>query len=360
MSQDLRPSRRQALGLGLGALGVGAVAGRGVAAADPPPADGAAGAPGSAQGGDAATTASRIARLEVAAPTTPGTSYATYEGFAFQATGGVANVGNYGELLTASVSGYFTVHLDVPNGATITELVWYFDKFAASSMTCRLTRITTSNPSGGLANQSRTDVTNSSTVSAPVVAGTIQTLIQVPPTVSPGPALIDLTTSSYILIANMPASNTRLMGVRIGYTRPASPVSPANSFYPISPGRVYDSRWAVFGATKIAGGENRTISVKDRRRISPDDGVVDLVDFVPAAARAIAYNLTVTETVNAGFLAVTPGDATTFGASTINWASTGLNLANGTIVQLDSTRSIKVFAGGTTHFIIDVVGYFAP
>lgn len=98
---------------------------------------------------------------------------------------------------------------------------------------------------------------------------------------------------------------------------------------------VYDSRWAVFGGAKINSGESRSISVKDRRRINPDDGAVDLADFVPAGSRAVAYDLTVTETVNAGFLAATPGDATTYAASTINGSQTNQNLANGTVVQLD-------------------------
>ena len=69
---------------------------------------------------------------------------------------------------------------------------------------------------------------------------------------------------------------------------------------------------------------------------------------------------TVTETVDAGFLAVTPGDAVSFGASTINWSQTGQNLANGTVVMVDAAQSMRVFAGGATHFLIDVVGYYAP
>ena len=44
------------------------------------------------------------------------------------------------------------------------------------------------------------------------------------------------------------------------------------------------------------------------------------------------------EWVGAGFLAVTPGDAATFNASTINWASSGLILANAGLVKLDGNR----------------------
>ena len=49
-----------------------------------------------------------------------------------------------------------------------------------------------------------------------------------------------------------------------------------------------------------------------------------------------------------------------FTASTINWPG-GFDCANGTIVKLDASRQLKVFCGdqaGSTHFIIDVTGYY--
>jgi hypothetical protein len=42
----------------------------------------------------------------------------------------------------------------------------------------------------------------------------------------------------------------------------------------------------------------------------------------------------------------------------MNWSQTGQNLANGTVVTLDGSRNMKVFSGGLTHFIIDVLGYY--
>lgn len=89
---------------------------------------------------------------------------------------------------------------------------------------------------------------------------------------------------------------------------------------------------------------------------------MDLADFVPADATAIAYNLTIVRTQSAGFLFVGPGDAAGIAASTINWWQSDLILANGTTVSLDSSRQVKVFAagGGGTHFIIDAVAYDVP
>ena len=57
-----------------------------------------------------------------------------------------------------------------------------------------------------------------------------------------------------------------------------------------------------------------------------------------------------------------PGDATLPSGSSINWFGINQNIANGITVKVDATRQVKVFAGGggspTTHFIIDVNGYF--
>lgn len=360
MTNVSRPSRREALGLGLGAIGVGAVAGGATASAgDPPvPDDGAAG------GGDGTNPPvdGPLGRLEATAPTTPGTNYVSYEGFAFQGQFDTANnVGNFGEL-QSTTSTYFTVHVDVPDKAIINEVVWYHEKFAVSNCTFRLVRIRTATPSPG----SWFEIFSRNTSSAPVSAGVVQNLIVVPPAIAPIPpalpelpAVNDTSSFSYLLIANMPNGGSRLNGVRVGFTIPAIAGPQPTSFFPLTPGRVYDSRWAVFGSAKILAGENRQISIKDRRRISPDDGAVDLVDFVPAGAKAIAYNLTATDTVGVGFLAATPGDATTFATSAINWASAGLSIANGSVVSVDAARTIKVFAGGSTHFIIDVVGYYA-
>ena len=59
-------------------------------------------------------------------------------------------------------------------------------------------------------------------------------------------------------------------------------------------------------------------------------------------------------------LTVAAGTASTVTASSINWSATGQNLANGLIVAVDSSRHIRVFAGGggSTNFIIDVACYF--
>ena len=102
------------------------------------------------------------------------------------------------------------------------------------------------------------------------------------------------------------------------------------------------------------------MSVRDRR--STVDGVVALADFVPAGATAIAANVTVVNTVGAGFLTANPAGVHEINAATINWSATGQILNNGVILTLDAARELNVIAGGgasaSTDFVIDVTGYY--
>ena len=131
----------------------------------------------------------------------------------------------------------------------------------------------------------------------------------------------------------------------------------AGSFHAISPVRVYDSRqsWATPNGVMTAN-TNITVSVAN----AYDNAGAVTNNVVPTGATAIAYNATVTGATGPNYLAVTPGDATTFTASAINFGA-GVDVANASVVKLDSSRQIKVFCGdqtGSTHVIIDVVGYY--
>jgi len=132
----------------------------------------------------------------------------------------------------------------------------------------------------------------------------------------------------------------------------------AGSFHPIDPVRAFDSRRPAPSPGLIASGASRVISVADGRDLA--SGAVTVANAVPSGATAITYNLTITGTGGAGFLAVSPGDAVALGASTINWAGSSVTIANAGVSKLDGSRQIKVFAGGagSTHFIVDVTGFY--
>ena len=148
-------------------------------------------------------------------------------------------------------------------------------------------------------------------------------------------------------------------GVSGGDWRKLAGPDTAGSFHAIEPFRAYDSRRPAPAPGRLSAGDSRVVSVADAR----DDltGALVTADAVPAGARAVTYNVTVTATVDGGFLAVTPGDATSSPTSAVNWSASGSTSANAGVVKLDGNRQIKVFCGGVTgsgDFIIDITGYY--
>jgi hypothetical protein len=149
-----------------------------------------------------------------------------------------------------------------------------------------------------------------------------------------------------------PAVRSACNGIRVRY------VAPSNGLVPITPARAYDSRlnMAPDANGPITGGANRTVSVANARDVATG-GIIGAL--VPQNATAIAYTLTVADTVGQGFLAGNPGGVVVVSASTINWSGPGQLLANTGVVKLGPNRTVTVVAGGnSTNFIIDIVGYY--
>ncbi len=130
------------------------------------------------------------------------------------------------------------------------------------------------------------------------------------------------------------------------------------TFHPIDPVRAFDSRVAAYPESGIlAPNASRVIPVKDGHDFF---GNVTLADAVPPGATAVSYNLTVTGPTGPNFVAITPGDAAALTTSAMNFDGTHDD-ANAGIVAVDGTRSVKVWNGieaGSTHFIVDITGYF--
>jgi hypothetical protein len=92
--------------------------------------------------------------------------------------------------------------------------------------------------------------------------------------------------------------------------------------------------------------------------------VVSSACGIPAAAKALAVNVTVVPVSGAGFARVFPGDAAPPPTSTVNFP-VGITRANNGVFGLsrsgDGSLAVLVNAGGGTgsaHVIIDVDGYF--
>ena len=84
---------------------------------------------------------------------------------------------------------------------------------------------------------------------------------------------------------------------------------------------------------------------------------------MPAAARAIAANVTVVDATGSGYLTLFNGDALTTATSVVNFKPSRA-IANNAILRLarDGSGSVAASAflgtGGTVQLILDVVGYF--
>jgi hypothetical protein len=143
-------------------------------------------------------------------------------------------------------------------------------------------------------------------------------------------------TASYMVLMDLMTTTQFVNGVLVGY------LPPPQSFISLPAIlRVLD--------TRTTGG-----------KLQPnEERVVDLQ--LPPFARAGVINLTVTETEVAGFVAVFPANVPYPGNSSINWAASNQNIANGVITGLDTTGTtgkVKIRGGvNPTHVVIDVQGY---
>jgi hypothetical protein len=135
-------------------------------------------------------------------------------------------------------------------------------------------------------------------------------------------------------------------------------VPPARSFVPVTPFRVYDTRWNDFGP-RYTGNSSRVVSVADARNSS---GAVTRPDAVPAGAVAITFNITAINTSGSGLLSVTPGTSGSYSTATLNWATAGNTLGNASTVAIDTNRRVKIFSSGAAtagaHVTLDVTGFY--
>jgi len=119
------------------------------------------------------------------------------------------------------------------------------------------------------------------------------------------------------------------------------------------PLRAYDSRTGTDGPIT-----NDTSRIVDLTMGQSGDGTEQIA--VPVGARAAVVTLTITETVEAGFLALSSAALDGRPAtSTINWRTSGADIATTTTVAVDGAGRVQVTSGpNSTHFIVDVVGYY--
>jgi Calx-beta domain-containing protein len=114
-------------------------------------------------------------------------------------------------------------------------------------------------------------------------------------------------------------------------------------YHTVAPCRIVDTR----GGPPLGAGNERTVIIAGQCG-------------VPATARAVASNLTAVQATDPGHLKVYPAGGTVPNASAINF-SAGKTRANVGIYGLGAGGAVVVQSGqaaGSTHFILDVYGYF--
>ena len=118
-------------------------------------------------------------------------------------------------------------------------------------------------------------------------------------------------------------------------------------YYTLTPCRLLDTRQAQDGPA-LASGATRTFQPRG-------------ICGIPATARALELNITVTVPTGDGFLTAYPGGTGIPIVSTVNFVA-GITRANNAVVPLgaDGTVALTPLVGGagTVHVVIDVAGYF--
>jgi peptidoglycan hydrolase-like protein with peptidoglycan-binding domain len=120
----------------------------------------------------------------------------------------------------------------------------------------------------------------------------------------------------------------------------------APSFHPIAPTRIMDTRAGVgTAAIPLAAGETRALQVAGQAAI-------------PAAAVAVAVNVTVTEPTASGYVTLWPAGAAMPTASNVNFLA-GQTVANMVTVGLGAGGQINLFNfAGDSPVLVDVTGWY--
>jgi hypothetical protein len=136
--------------------------------------------------------------------------------------------------------------------------------------------------------------------------------------------------------------NTELILDITGYFAPASSSPGGLNFYAVDPCRLWDSR----PFAPLNNGQDTTMGIN----VTPGC-------TLPDTARVASLNVTVIPSPSLGYLTMWSLGEPQPAVSTLN-ALDGAITSNAAMVGV-SARGFKLFGNGTTHFVLDVNGYFA-
>jgi hypothetical protein len=137
--------------------------------------------------------------------------------------------------------------------------------------------------------------------------------------------------------------------IQLGWKPAVGASTTASGLHTLAPCRIVDTRdpSGPWGGPALAPFSERVFVITGRCG-------------VPAGAKAVTVNLTVTQPAAAGSFHVFPGDGTPSTATALSFAA-GRTRANNAIVMLSSsgsgTLTVRNESNGTAHLLIDVNGY---
>ena len=108
------------------------------------------------------------------------------------------------------------------------------------------------------------------------------------------------------------------------------------------------------GARPIAANQRIELQVVGASVTGPDG----TVSSIPSGVSAVALNITAVTPSAAGFATVWPCDVARPDASNLNFAAGGV-VANGVIAPVGPSGRVCFFSNATTHFLVDIAGWFA-
>jgi hypothetical protein len=108
------------------------------------------------------------------------------------------------------------------------------------------------------------------------------------------------------------------------------------------------------GARPITANQRIELQVVGASVAAPDG----TVSVIPSGVSAVALNITAVSPSAAGFATVWPCDVGRPDASNLNFVAGGV-VANGVIAPVGASGRVCFFTNATTHFLVDIAGWFA-
>ncbi|MET9596189.1 PKD domain-containing protein [Streptomyces sp. NPDC006459] len=161
----------------------------------------------------------------------------------------------------------------------------------------------------------------------------------------PNLVIVPVGKNGYVNLYNYGERGVDLIADVTGYFTRSS----ANGYTPTDPTRFVDTREGLGTSRGMVPGRGQFgVQVAGTRGI-------------PAGAKAVALNVTVTNPRTAGYLTVFPGGQSAPNTSNVNFTS-GQTIANSVIVPVGADGKIMVRNGSwdPADVVVDVVGYYSP